>query len=34
LKPVIYQSRLNGIWLLHPPYGARARAMIKLLLKR
>jgi len=34
LKPVMYQSRLNGIWLLHPPYGARARAMIKLLLKR
>jgi coniferyl-aldehyde dehydrogenase len=34
LKPVMYQSRLNGMWLLHPPYGARAKGMIKLLLKR
>ncbi|MDP7549060.1 MAG: coniferyl aldehyde dehydrogenase, partial [Alphaproteobacteria bacterium] len=22
LKPVMYQSRLNGMWLLQPPYGA------------
>ena len=34
LKPVMYQSRLNGMWLLQPPYGARARGMINLLLKR
>ncbi len=34
LKPVMYQSRFNGMWLLQPPYGARAKGMIKLLLKR
>lgn len=34
LKPVMYQSRWNGLWLLNPPYGARARGMINLLLKR
>ncbi len=34
LKPVVYQSRLNGMWILHPPYGVRARGLIKLLLKR
>ncbi|MDA1098894.1 MAG: coniferyl aldehyde dehydrogenase [Proteobacteria bacterium] len=34
LKPVMYQSRLNGMWLLHPPYGARAKGLINLLLKR
>jgi coniferyl-aldehyde dehydrogenase len=34
LKPVMYQRRLNGTWILQPPYGARARSMIKLLLKR
>ncbi len=34
LKPVLYQSRWNGMWLLNPPYGRRAKAMIDLLLKR
>ncbi len=34
LKPVMYQSRWNGMWLLNPPYGARTKAMINLLLKR
>ncbi|HJM91608.1 MAG: coniferyl aldehyde dehydrogenase [Alphaproteobacteria bacterium] len=34
LKPVMYQSRLNGMWVLNPPYGAKAKALIKLLLKR
>ncbi len=34
LKPVLYQSRLNGMWILNPPYGAKARGLIKLLLKR
>lgn len=34
LKPVMYQSRWNGLWLLNPPYGARARGMINLLLNR
>jgi hypothetical protein len=30
----MYQSRWNALWLLNPPYGARAKGMIKLLLKR
>ncbi len=34
LKPVVYQSRLNGMWILNPPYGAKAKGLIKLLLKR
>ena len=34
LKPVVYQSRLNAMWLLHPPYGRRAKCLIKFLLKR
>ncbi|MBT4486268.1 MAG: aldehyde dehydrogenase family protein, partial [Rhodospirillaceae bacterium] len=34
LKPVMYQSRWNAMWLLNPPYGKRAKAMINLLLKR
>lgn len=34
LNPVLYQSRWNAMWLLHPPYGKRANAMINLLLKR
>jgi len=34
LKPVLYQSRLNGMWILNPPYGAKAKGLIKLLLKR
>ena len=33
-KPVLYQSRLNGMGLLYPPYGARAKGLIRLLLKR
>ena len=34
LKPVLYQSRWNGMWLLYPPYGRRAKTIINLLLKR
>lgn len=30
-KPVFYQRRPNGMWLLHPPYGTRFEAMIRLL---
>lgn len=33
LKPVFYQSRLNGAGLLRPPYGRRFAAMLKLLLR-
>ena len=33
LKPIFYQSKLNGLNLLKPPYGKRFEAMIKLLLK-
>ncbi|HEX9390687.1 MAG TPA: coniferyl aldehyde dehydrogenase [Usitatibacteraceae bacterium] len=32
-KPVFYQSKLNGLNLLKPPYGERFNAMIKWLLK-
>jgi acyl-CoA reductase-like NAD-dependent aldehyde dehydrogenase len=32
-KPVFYQSKLNGLNLLKPPYGRRFNAMIKWLLK-
>jgi len=34
LKPVVYQSRLNAMWLLYPPYGRRAKGLIKFLLQR
>ncbi|MDP6690631.1 MAG: coniferyl aldehyde dehydrogenase [Alphaproteobacteria bacterium] len=34
LKPVLYQSRLNAMWILNPPYGGMAKGLIKLLLKR
>ncbi len=34
LKPVLYQSRWNGMWLLYPPYGRRTNTIINLLLKR
>ncbi|EIL93863.1 coniferyl aldehyde dehydrogenase [Rhodanobacter spathiphylli] len=34
LKPVFRQARLNGAGLLNPPYGARFRRMLELLLKR
>ncbi len=33
LKPVFYQSKINGLNLLKPPYGKRFAAMIRLLLK-
>lgn len=32
-KPVFFQSRLNGIALLHPPYGAKFQKMVALLKK-
>ncbi len=34
MKPVFHQSRLNGAWLLNPPYGARFRRILNLLLRR
>ena len=34
LKPVFRQARWNGAGLLNPPYGARFRRMLSLLLKR
>jgi coniferyl-aldehyde dehydrogenase len=34
LKPVFRQARWNGAGLLNPPYGARFRRMLALLLKR
>jgi len=34
LKPVFRQARWNGAGLLNPPYGARFRRMLDLLLKR
>ncbi len=34
LKPVFRQARLNGTGLLNPPYGARFRRMLSLMLKR
>jgi coniferyl-aldehyde dehydrogenase len=34
LKPVFRQSRFNGAGLLNPPYGARFRRMLEMLLKR
>lgn len=33
LKPVVYQSRLNGMWLVQPPYGKRFRQMMRLMLR-
>ncbi len=34
MKPVFRQARFNGVGLLNPPYGARFRRMVGLLLKR
>ena len=34
MKPVFRQARFNGVALLNPPYGARFRSMMKLLLRR
>lgn len=34
LKPIFRQARLNGTGLLNPPYGARFRRMLGLLLRR
>ena len=33
-KPVFHQARFNGVGLLNPPYGARFRRVLGLLLKR
>ncbi len=33
LKPVFRQARLNGVGLFNPPYGARFKRMLELLLK-
>ena len=34
LKPVFRQARFNGVGLLNPPYGARFRRVLELLLRR
>ena len=34
LKPVFHQARFNGAGLLNPPYGARFKRMLDLLLRR
>ncbi len=34
MKPVFRQARFNGVGLLNPPYGARFKRMLKLLLRR
>ena len=34
LKPILRQSRLNGVALLNPPYGTRFRRMLSLMLGR
>jgi hypothetical protein len=33
LKPVFYQSRINGIGLFSPPYGSRFEKLLKVLLR-
>ncbi|WP_019142974.1 coniferyl aldehyde dehydrogenase [Noviherbaspirillum massiliense] len=33
LKPVVYQSRLNGMWLVQPPYGSRFRKMMSIMIR-
>jgi acyl-CoA reductase-like NAD-dependent aldehyde dehydrogenase len=33
MKPVFAQSRLNGVFLLRPPYGKRVEALLKLMLR-
>lgn len=33
LKPVVYQSRLNGTWLVQPPYGKRFRQMMRIMIR-
>jgi coniferyl-aldehyde dehydrogenase len=33
MKPVMRQARLNFVGLLNPPYGAKFRAMLKILLR-
>lgn len=34
LKPILRQARLNGVALLNPPYGARFRRMLSIMLGR
>jgi len=34
LKPILRQARLNGVGLLNPPYGARFRRMLSIMLGR
>lgn len=34
MKPVFRQARLNGVGLFNPPYGARFKRMLEILLKR
>ncbi|MBV8467573.1 MAG: coniferyl aldehyde dehydrogenase [Burkholderiales bacterium] len=33
MKPVFAQSRLNGLWLMHPPYGKRFERLIKFMMR-
>jgi coniferyl-aldehyde dehydrogenase len=34
LKPILRQARFNGVGLLNPPYGARFRRMLSIMLRR
>jgi len=34
LKPILRQARFNGVGLLNPPYGARFRRMLSIMLGR
>jgi acyl-CoA reductase-like NAD-dependent aldehyde dehydrogenase len=33
IKPIFAQSRLNGVWLLRPPYGKRVERLLKFMLR-
>ncbi|MNU00904.1 Coniferyl aldehyde dehydrogenase [compost metagenome] len=34
LKPVLYQSRLNGTWLTAPPYGHTVKLLLRWMIGR
>ena len=34
LKPVLRQSRFNGMWMMRPPYGRWSRLALRLMLGR
>lgn len=33
MKPVFAQSRLNGLWMMRPPYGPRVERLLKFMLR-